>query len=89
MAGRALATMVWSLTAMNMGSMTDGNTCLNRPGVLAGSKDPLGMVLTMPVLETLKATLGRIGAPAKVHMKQISLSATRPLDAGPPGSAPA
>ena len=49
MAGRALATMVESLTARNMGNMTEGKTSLNRPAVLAGSKDPLGIMVTASV----------------------------------------
>jgi hypothetical protein len=31
MAGRAVATMVWSTTARNIGSMMEGKTLKNRP----------------------------------------------------------
>jgi hypothetical protein len=60
MAGRALATMVESLTAMNMGSMTEGKTSLKRPAVLEGSKAPLGMIVTTSVPQKR----GRADAPA-------------------------
>ena len=50
MAGNALETMVWSPTAMNMGSMTDGNTARKRAGVFAGSNDPLGVVNALSLM---------------------------------------
>ena len=45
MAGNAVATMVWSATARNIGSMIEGNTLRNSDRVVGGSPCGLGAAL--------------------------------------------